>query len=599
MWLFLVVMFSLPLSLTASPSVETSQGRIVGKTVEFAADSLGLRSSVDVYLGIPYAEPPVGPLRFSAPVAKSPWGGELQATAYGGVCHQPPDEALPVPKPDVPQSEDCLYLNVYVPSRSNTGELSAVMVFIHGGAFIFGATWPDNIPAALASIGDVIVVDIQYRLGALGFLSTGDGELPGNMALLDQLEAIRWVQRHIKAFGGDPDHVTIFGQSAGSSSVSFHLLSPMSQGLFKNAIMQSGTANTVWSHVSRTEARRRAFALGHILGCDTPEDDSKALAQCLRGVSVQDIIASQSEKLFGYLGEPPQIGFASVIDDRFLLDDPASLLKKGALNEANIMIGHTKDEGMLMMSAVFQGSLDEAPHVGKGLYEQLLPMTIVGLGSMDPILLQAVKLVYVNDSGSELPDTQYLYSLSDAVGDSGFTCPTDQFARAAVEAGRTVYRFHFTHQPSDSSFFARKWTGACHADDLIYVFGLPFLPPRQETASEEERLFSAAVIKYWSNFAKTGNPNLGPDEDTTGRNLQSDEEWPRFTLPELAHRELSLRMRNSGALRVRECQFWSEFAPELVRVAGEAAMYRSGSAREGKWTASKAEEETCTKESCP
>ena len=123
---------------------------------------------------------------------------------------------------------------------------------------------------------------------------------------------------------------------------------------------------------------------------------------------------------------------------------------------------------------------------------------------MHPILLQAVKLFYVNGSESEQPGGQYLYSLSNAMGDSGFTCPVDQFARAAASAGSTVYRYHFAHQPGNSSFFGRKWTGACHADDLIYVFGLPFLSPREQESSEEERSFSAALIKYWSNFAKTG-----------------------------------------------------------------------------------------------
>ncbi|XP_022104639.1 acetylcholinesterase-like isoform X2 [Acanthaster planci] len=474
------------------------------------------------------------------------------------------------------------------------------MFFIHGGSFIFGATWPDNIPVALASIGDVIVVDIQYRLGALGFLATGDDELPGNMALLDQLEALRWVRRHIKAFGGDPDRVTIFGQSAGSSCVSLHLLSPMSRGLFKNAIMQSGSANTVWSYVGRNEAKRRAFALGHLVGCDLPEGDSKALAQCLRGVSVLDIVQQQNEKLFEYLGEPPQLGFVSVTDDRFLLDDPASLLEKGALNDAAIMIGHTRDEGMLLMSIAFSESLDAAPHVDKKLYDQLLPMTVVGLGSIDPILLQAVKLIYVNDSdASEQPGRQFLYSLSDAIGDSGFACPIYQFARAAASAGRVVYRYYFTHQPEKLSFFRRKWTGACHSDDLIFVFGLPFLPPRDEDSSEEERSFSAAVIKHWSNFAKTGNPNLGLTAGEAGESVRSEEEWPRFIAPEFAHLELAPRMKNGGALRVQECQFWGEFAPELIRVAQDAALYRSGSACDRKWTASRSQDETCSKEACP
>ncbi|XP_049542708.1 juvenile hormone esterase-like [Anopheles darlingi] len=220
------------------------------------------------YLGIPYAKPPVRELRFANPVPNDPWNGTYDATSAKIFCPQQILQALYY------GLEDCLYLNVFVPEYNtfdNAG-LLPVMLYIHGGAFSRGAANEfTRDPVRLMTTQRVIVVTIQYRLGALGFLSTGDLSAPGNFGMKDQVLAMRWVQRNIRAFRGDPQLITIFGESAGGASVQYHMISPMSRGLFQRAITMSGSAFSLWGvpAVNPLEtARAQAKAVG-ITDADT------------------------------------------------------------------------------------------------------------------------------------------------------------------------------------------------------------------------------------------------------------------------------------------------------------------------------------------
>ncbi|XP_072146217.1 cholinesterase-like [Dermacentor andersoni] len=211
----------------------TSQGPLIGKTERFDGNT------VEAYLGIPYAQPPVGKLRFRKPVPLASWNGTYDARKAKHSCIQ---TLYPIIfHIDTDLSEDCLYLNVWTPSKG--GPRRPVLVWIHGGAFKFGSSherWYNG--AALASLNNVVVVSLNYRLGLFGFLNSGDEEAPGNMGLWDQNEALKWIQRNIANFGGDPDLVTLFGESAGSMSVHAHVLSPHSKGLFRRAVMLSGSS---------------------------------------------------------------------------------------------------------------------------------------------------------------------------------------------------------------------------------------------------------------------------------------------------------------------------------------------------------------------
>ncbi|NXS08381.1 SASB hydrolase, partial [Neodrepanis coruscans] len=226
------------------PEVETKSGRVRG--YQFRVDSA--QRSVNVFLGLPFAKPPVGSLRFSEPQPPEPWEGVRDATAYPPMCPQDSvqgqyfSDFITNRKEKVPlqMSEDCLYLNVYTPVSTGEQKLP-VLVWIHGGGLILGAASTYD-GSALAALDNVVVVTIQYRLGILGYFSTGDEHARGNWGYLDQVAALKWIQENIIHFGGDPGSVTITGESAGGISVSALILSPLAKGLFHKAISESGTA---------------------------------------------------------------------------------------------------------------------------------------------------------------------------------------------------------------------------------------------------------------------------------------------------------------------------------------------------------------------
>ena len=226
-----------------SPIRSTHSGQVQGRLIHVKDTKAG----VHTFLGIPFAKPPVGPLRFAPPEAPEPWSGVRDGTSQPAICPQNVTmnmeglKELKLTLPPVSMSEDCLYLNIYTPAHAQEGSNLPVMVWIHGGALTVGmASMYDG--SVLAATEDVVVVAIQYRLGVLGFFSTGDEHARGNWGFLDQVAALRWVQQNIAHFGGNPDRVTIFGESAGGISVSSHVVSPMSKGLFHRAIMESGVA---------------------------------------------------------------------------------------------------------------------------------------------------------------------------------------------------------------------------------------------------------------------------------------------------------------------------------------------------------------------
>ncbi|XP_038071700.1 cholinesterase 1-like [Patiria miniata] len=578
------------------PVVTTRLGRIVGTRLQFnPAARPELRRSVDAYLGIPYAEPPVGTLRFKPPVAKSPWSGELQATEVGNRCPQP---LMPMGNNVTLGgniAEDCLSVDVFVPQP--VPQKAAVLVYIHGGGFLVGAGSIDGFYATpTAAIGDVIAVALNYRIGALGFLSTGDDVIPGNMGLLDQQLALQWIRDNIQAFGGDPERVAIFGESVGASSVGAHMLSPGSAGLFRATIMESGDASALWSIVPSDEARKRAFMLGKLLDCQT--DSSDDLLKCLQNMEFNAIIDNQFEKMLQELGAAPMTLYGPVVDGRFLLDKPINLYAEGVINDAVSILGSNSNEGMVMIKPVYPNNTDQAPFVDSATFDAFMQPWMAMLSS-DPVVAEAVKLMYGNFSCHADPSgCDYLAGLSQALGDIMFVCPQDRTARAFTEAGRKVYRYHMTHAPT-SPFLGNNWTGCTHGDDLLFVFGVPLTPSHGQSFAQEEVDMAIKTINYWANLAKTGNPNLSSldDEPTDG---EKETEWPVFSLQELAYKDLSPAMPNGRGIKAKECRVWNEFIPKLVQLAEEAKNWREVSASVQKMNKDGgSSDETCTKESCP
>lgn len=311
--------------------VETNLGRIKGSIFTTRLDKkfIGFR-------GIRYAEPPINKLRFQPPVTKTFWNETFDATNEGPACPQPTDWEV---------SEDCLRLNVYTSEipRNDNYKLKPVFVWIHSGGLKGGSS------LSVAAGGDylldreVVLVTMNYRLASLGFISTGTKEMPGNNGFKDQSMGLKWVRDHISKFGGDPNSVTLMGQSAGARSVTLHLISPMSKGLFHRVILMSGGVTGQWKvpphqlHLAKKQAR--------ILNC--PEDDILEMVECLR--KIDGVKIGETTKQFGEFLNNPVVSWYPVVEpdfgqERFLTDDPTKLFREGNFERVPIISGVTNDE---------------------------------------------------------------------------------------------------------------------------------------------------------------------------------------------------------------------------------------------------------------
>lgn len=481
------------------------------------------------FLGIPYAEPPVGALRWRPPVAAPPWPGVLAADDYSSPCAQ-----LPSGTGTPSESEDCLYLNVWSPDPAPPSPLP-VMVWIHGGSNVVGST-ADLVPFppydayrfydghTLTQQGGVVVVTINYRLGVFGFfghagLATEDPSFPyaGNQGLLDQRLALEWVRDNILAFGGDPENVTIFGESAGSFDVCAHVVSPLSAGLFHRAISQSGgcTARVASAAASAAEATD----VSAIVGCNGAPDE----LACLRSVPTTELLDAHDTLPAGFSAS----GVGMSIDGGFLPDHPRRLFDSGAFSHVPYLLGANSDEGTLFfIGATPIATPEEYSAVLAERYGPLAP--------------------YVEDqypvTAFASPNAAFLR----VVGDAALVCSTYDTARRASADGNRVFVYNFA-RVIPLPFVGLLDLGAFHGAEIAYVFGSTPSP------SASDAVLASRMRQYWTSFA------------TRGRNPRASKApgWPRF-------RERSWQMLRLNALgqpkdvvkikdfRRTECEFWSQ-----------------------------------------
>jgi para-nitrobenzyl esterase len=457
--------------------VETRSGRVEGI----------LREGAQTFLGIPYARPPLGARRFAAPEREEPWSGVRRAHAFGPSAPQQP-MALPLPGMDVgPMDEDCLYLNVYTPA-ADTGR-RPVLFWIHGGGFVIGsASQPIYDGAPLAKRGDVVVVTINYRLGPLGFLHLCDlcpdlDGATGNAGIRDQVAALEWVRDDIAAFGGDPDCVTIFGESAGGMSVSTLLGMPAARGLFSRAIPQSGAAHNVHTRETATQVAEHFLAE---LGV-SPASASRTL----RETSPDRMLDTHQQtmlKLGSTLGLLP---FQPLVDGDALPEAPLSAVRAGAAGGVDLLTGTTRDEWKLF------GMMD--PGVAKLDESGLLKRLAGQLAESDA---RAVLDAYRDGRPGATPTELYFALETDRV----FRIPAIRLAEAQLghRGGTFMYRFDW-ESPSLGGAL-----GACHAVELPFVFGLLDKAGAALFAGsgpEAERL-SRNMMDAWIAFARTGDPSI-------------------------------------------------------------------------------------------
>jgi len=457
--------------------VETRYGRIQGH------DGDGLQ----VFQGIPFAAPPVGVRRFAPPAPPEPWAGVRDCTRYGGSAPQPPI-LLPLPGMDVgPQSEDCLYLNVWTPACDDARR--PVLVWIHGGAFVIGSgsqTIYDG--SHLARRGDVVVVTVNYRLGALGFLHTAElcPDLGGvaNCGLRDQVAALEWVGEHIERFGGDPAQVTIFGESAGGMSVGSLLGAPSARGLFARAIPQSGAAHNL--HTAETATAAAAHLL-ETLGT-TPAGAARVLRE-IPSEKLRDAQAQASLSLGTRLGLLP---FQPVVDGDFLPKPPLEAVREGLSAEVGLMIGTTRDEWKLF------GFLDPSL---QGLDREGLVARLSGHTPDPAALVEAYRKAHEAEG---LPaEARDLYFALET--DRVFRIPAHRLAEAQHAHGAPVYFYRYDWEAG----FGGGMLGACHAVELPFVFGATGGEGADFFAAvgpEAERM-AELTMDTWLAFARSGDPS--------------------------------------------------------------------------------------------
>ncbi|KAH9368379.1 hypothetical protein HPB48_012691 [Haemaphysalis longicornis] len=426
--------------------------------------------SVNAFLGIPFAEPPIGELRFKKPVPKKPWEGVLNTTALPPLCPQSPAHVnayFQVTEADA-MSEDCLFLNVFAPA-GNDADLKPIVVYIHGGGFTFGGISMKIFdPSELAARGDLVVVVAAYRLGALGFLYMGVEDAPGNMGLYDQLLALRWVRDNANAFGGDADKVTIMGESAGSISVGIHLISPKSEGLFRRAVMQSGSAFSNQLKMDKARSARKARAIVTYFTCDKRENGSRNLSMkdfvaCLRSKNYRDILKATESF------NPTKLdGFFPVAGEEFLPEKPGVLLERVAPNAREVLVSVCAAEGDFFVYYLLTKlqRLNDINLLTKCQVDLFLTAILTAITRAEPEEIIEHYFDHINLGNG----TEVAYAASDLLGDLLFLCPTLGFAKWLSSRQHTsVYAFLFSHKLSFLGW--QEWMRPTHADDIFFTLG--------------------------------------------------------------------------------------------------------------------------------
>ncbi|XP_067319458.1 cholinesterase-like [Anolis sagrei] len=469
--------------------VNTSSGPVKGKTLTVGS------GSVRAYLGIPYAEPPLGKLRFKKPLPHQPWSQIFEATDFGNACPQlllTETPELKMGNPNRPMSEDCLFLNIWVPHTQSSVPIP-ILVWIHGGGFDAGTSSLDLYNGAtLAVTENVIVTSMNYRIGSLGFLSLPPA-IPGNMGLWDQHLALTWIKENAAAFGGDPKRVTIFGHSAGGASVGFHLLSPKSEPLFAQAVLQSGTPNAIWAWINPEKAKNKSLELSQLLGCG--EGNENEIVSCLQKKDAMEFPQHEASLLKNDF--ILDFIFVPTTDGEFLTDDPQRLLDSPYVQIKPILTGVTSDEAASLVAYIFPGNNHSL--ITQEQFLKTLRITVRNATEED---IQAVALKYSRESHGP---AKYRSALVQSSSDYFSVCPAAEFAAQVRKAGSPVYVYLFTHHTSGIVW--PEWTKATHGAELIYVFGsFKAALKANKTHTEAEAVLSRRIMRYWAEFARTGNP---------------------------------------------------------------------------------------------
>ncbi|XP_063220824.1 esterase E4-like [Bacillus rossius redtenbacheri] len=532
---------------TDGPLVTTRQGVLRGRV-------LRSRLGRDIYSfrGVRFAQPPLGALRFQPPVAPQSWDGVRNATEDGLACPQPGVY------PTVPASEDCLFLNVYSTKLPDGGDnpKRPVLVFFHAGGW-YSNTGRSTVygPQYLAD-QDIVLVTTNYRLGSLGFLSTGDGVMKGNNGMKDQVMTLRWVQQNIAAFGGDPGSVTIGGYSVGGASVWMHMFSPMTTGLFHRGISMSGSINTFWNVDG--DPMRLARRQSALLGC--PSNSSTGIRDCLLQKGAQEIASTFSGmQEWGY---DPVLVWTPVIEpdlgdgeERYLVDHPRDLLLSGNFTQVPWLTGITTDEfAPDAFDVLWNSTLTEDMDRN---FDRVAPISYMYERGTENSrrISQGLRQFYLGDQPlSNASDTGLGHLYADALIGFGEDRNAKLVSRMSTEP---VYFYKFSYQGRYSHRYypgTTKPYGVVHHDDLIYLFYISVLFP-YFTSTDPETLTVERLTTLWGNFVRTGNPTPGASS------LLGNVTWPTFNERSLNYLDIGSQLVVKQGLYQDRFNTWDRLFP--------------------------------------
>ncbi|KAG7197397.1 hypothetical protein KM043_018501 [Ampulex compressa] len=580
----------------ASRIVETKSGQIRGILQEFNSKHL---DPVEVFLGVPYAAPPVGDLRFRPPISPIPWNGVKLADSFGAVCPQNyPDISndtaalLQMPLGRYQQlkrllvflnnqSEDCLFLNLYIPGSGSRGLEApyAVMVYVHGESFEWGS---GNLydGSVLASAGHVIVITLNYRLGILGFLrtrpfpdrSTGSG---GNLALKDIAMGLRWVRENIGAFGGDPSRITLMGHDTGAALVNLLLLAPYSKGLFHRVVLSSGSALSPWASVHDPNNLRLKVA--EQTGC--PADNDEDIADCLRTVPLHVLMHV----------ELPEIRFVPRIGPGLPVDqnnpDPGLDMERAsdAFIKVPLILGVSTTESNLDFNANDIEYGFEEDHRNRILRTFIRNAYVYHLNE----IFSAVRNEYTDWDKAVLHPIIIRDSMMETLSDGHTVAPLMRIAFYHARRGAKTYFYHFDHQTKDNGYQQRL--GSVRGEDIPYIFGLPLVAggaffPRNYT--RQNQAVAEAVLTFFTNFAKTGNPNEPhkiesvdygtPKEKTRFHGLK----WEQYETGTQQYLTIAWKSKMKSHYRGHKMAVWLNLIPQLHRPGDDDVSMRHHHFRE-------------------
>ena len=556
-----VACFSLALTIPSEkPLVETKYGRIFGKNRHFSDEDSDIKN-VNTFLGIPYASPPVKSLRFRPPKPPAQWKpATYDATSFKKVCAQFRFSYFensirlvwPGFKWDKDSSEDCLYLNIFAPGKNatNTSQVYPVIVFIHGGSYAFGTTARHTTPGEVLPRWGVVLVTIQYRLGPFGFMTTGDAAAHGNWGMLDQVQALKWIQENIRAFGGDPKRVTLLGVSSGGASVGLHLLSPLSKGLFHQAIAESGVEFSPFAFRSVEEAVLKTKTAAKRLNCDTK--NHYEMVACLRTKDAHEIVVKYGWESTGPLPGP-------VIDNYFIYDTPENLRRSGQFHPVPLIGGFNSNEGSHNTPPQYHPPTEITPVVFRDSIKDFVENKTSHDNKITAGLIEdAVEFQYT--PWNKTPDSPtLLQKIVDMQSDYYVAAPTVEVLGIHSEKAPT-YMYEFGHKSELNT--AEDWRGVQHGDNTPYDFGAPFLNISSLNFTKEDQNVSSLIMSLYANFAKYGVPTPSSVHGVT---------WGEFNKTHRSYLLIQGIPKMQANFKPQRMAFWNSYYPQLLNFSKNIA----------------------------